>query len=79
MKLTVKNIIKVLEKEYSECPFCDGEPEICSYTKKGEEGKIIKVFCPDCGATTENGGLFAEILKTIEKTPIEVYTTLEKS
>ena len=72
MKLTVKNIIKVLEKEYSECPFCHAEAEICSYFLEGE-GRMIKVFCPDCGSTTDHNGHFAAILKAMEELDEDEY------
>lgn len=65
MKLTVKNIREAL-KEHEECPFCGGEAEICAYSKKGEKGSAVKIFCSDdCGSSAN----FVEFLVGLELKP----------
>lgn len=62
MKLTVKNIAKVLTREYAECPNCGGETEICSYVNQKTELRI-ELFCDGCGTSVN----FAEFLVELEK------------
>lgn len=64
MKLTVKNIVKVLKNEYSECPMCGDKAEICAYNA---EGLQVKIFCNSCGMSAD----FVEVLVEIEKKTIE--------
>lgn len=61
MKLTVKNIARVLAKEESECPFCGDNTEICAFHNK--EGLQVKMFCDCCGAKKD----FVEFLVELEK------------
>ena len=61
MKLTVKNIAKVLSKRESKCPMCGDNTEICAY--HNAEGLQVKMFCDSCGATKD----FIEFLVKLEK------------
>lgn len=61
MKLTVRNIIAELNKNYLKCPMCGGEAEICAYANC--EVLQVKIFCDGCGASAD----FVEFLVELEQ------------